>query len=861
MQSIPHKPDYLSDSEWEFVLDRDRRQCACAEECRQSGQISLCSSELDIDHRHPVELGGDDSVANVRLLCRNVNRGRGLVPDAKWSERNFWDSEMSVSVLREVQRLAGYEAIRELAHRIKDFEVALDARGAPKNFRKQLLGGRITLLAGATGTGKSLLTQSVLFTINKLIGVGRPRVCSTLWLAPDRTLRDAIAQEIEQEAYDLKLVGRAPTVNIATSFADLLRGPMGAAVTVACPQMLWEKEAKRRSDNDKRRALVRFDTIVFDEVDWASGQVRHISDLASHALQFSMTASPPAAVENASMEDRNHLQTFIKRFVLIGNDAIADYERALELDGCLKHFAPVVCAAEHDAHEFIKAGCHGEADTQMPPDHPLYMAAILQAVKDADNEETNMRAIAGTDYFSPHIMVAMPSIGDIKAMKPNLQAQLDRLASHGHLRNPGWGVSAIYGGHERDSAPDEMDLTGKTRAGDWRHPFMVAKNNKGKATDKSKRILLMCQIGDRGINNWPITKFVDNTGGTSIAELIQRDLGRPIRWPMHLSHWVGDECFREFATAKVYIPSSLYTDDKRKAMDTAFDFVRNMRPRIGEAGYLTWIDLLEERCGDKDVGTAIDPIGPPLSQSERYRIQDGIGSALSENGAVTLNDVEPMVNRLFPNYGPRQIQKAVNYGNMLVLSKEFRDSETRASDLISGFTENPVSVMEKLKPQQTYSTEALVRFVKGDPSYNGMWSAYVSRLESDTPDELIVHSVSERLRSLQQETYRAPARTRKLHGTADDPGVLKEVAKELASDLYIAKQAPEYRGDVPRMINRAATILFGLPDAKEGGDMDHPAYHIAILGRYRRDIQRMARGFLISEDKLGKHLSELANLS
>jgi hypothetical protein len=785
------------------------------------------------------------------------NRGRGLVPDPKWTERNYWDNEISVRILREVQRLAGYEAIKELSGSIRDFEQNVDSGGAPNSFRKQLLGGRITLIPGATGIGKTLLMQSILFTMNKLIGQDRPRVKSVLWLESDRTLRDAVAQEIEDEAYALGLVARAPTVNIASSFSDLLRGPMGAAVTVACPQMLWEKEMKNRSDLEKLRALIQYDTCIFDEVDWASDQVRHIADLMRHALLFSMTASPPALIEGGTKEQADQLQKFVKRFVLISHEAVADHTRAVELDGCLKHLGGVIVAAEHDSHEFIKSGYHGEADTKMSPDHPLYMSAILDAVKHADNDETNMKALVGDDYYSPHVMVAMPSINDIKTMKPNLQAQLERLVAHGHLSNSGWSVSAIYGGHERDSPPDERDLSAKTRTGAWRHPFMIAKNNKGKATDKSKRVLLMCKIGERGINCWPINRFVDNTERRDLARLIQMDLGRPSRWPPHLSQWLGDSRLKDFATAYVYVPSSLYTEDKQKALDESYDFVRNMQTRIAGAGYLTWADLLDGKDGDKDVPSGFDPVAPPLTQVDKYKIQAGIGKALMATGKSP--DIEPLIERMFPTYGPRQIKKAVDYGTKLIDSGDFRDVETKASALINEFECSPVSVMEKLKPQDTYSIEALTRFVKSEPYYNGMWNAYIERLRSDPPDAVVVHSVSKHLRNLQQETYRSPSRTRKLHGDRNDPGVLKEVANELAKALYDAGQAPDDRGEVPRAVIRAAKTLFDLHDASDDGPMDQPAYHIAILGRYRRDIQQMARGILISEGKLGGELSSLAD--
>jgi len=92
----------------------------------------------------------------------------------------------------------------------------------------------------------------------------------------------------------------------------------------------------------------------------------------------------------------------------------------------------------------------------------------------------------------------------------------------------------------------------------------------------------------------------------------------------------------------------------------------------------------------------------------------------------------------------------------------------------------------------------------------------------------------------------------------NEPGVLDDLANELASDLYKANQAPEDTGMVPRAIRKATKILFDIDTAENGGPMDQPAYHIAILGKYRRTIQAMARAMLIKDGTwpMLKRLSE-----
>jgi hypothetical protein len=48
--------------------------------------------------------------------------------------------------------------------------------------------------------------------------------------------------------------------------------------------------------------------------------------------------------------------------------------------------------------------------------------------------------------------------------------------------------------------------------------------------------------------------------------------------------------------------------------------------------------------------------------------------------------------------------------------------------------------------------------------------------------------------------------------------------------------------------------------AWELAPMDHPAYHIAILGRYRDKLQEIAHGRLIADGHLGASMQKLANL-
>src|SRR6516164_4339002 len=70
VQRIPSKPDYLSQADFDYIVARDKRQCVYYGDCPHAKNGSACCDEaVDFDHEQPVELGGDDTPGNVRLLC------------------------------------------------------------------------------------------------------------------------------------------------------------------------------------------------------------------------------------------------------------------------------------------------------------------------------------------------------------------------------------------------------------------------------------------------------------------------------------------------------------------------------------------------------------------------------------------------------------------------------------------------------------------------------------------------------------------------------------------------------------------------------------------------------------------------
>jgi hypothetical protein len=848
-QRLPEtKPDYLSQADYEFILARDKHRCVYYGNCPRADGNACCDEVVEFDHEQPTELGGDDSVGNIRLLCRGPNRGRLVEPAKRWADQSFWDNAVSPGKLRQIQQLAGWDAIEDLEYLIRQ----------PSHLRRVLLGST-TFIPGATGIGKAILCQSFFFKLNQVIGRGFPRAKNVLWLTTDTTLQHSTWKELETDGSAIEFIKHpGPTVQIAHGFAGISAGPNGADVKVATVQSLWKVEMHdglRRTGAEIKAATMGYDTVVFDECDWANSQVQLLAQHLSHLLQVSISASPPYANPN-----------FLARFVLISPTAIADYVRARDLDSCLKFLGEVTIAAPHEKYMDREKGTLRPQEGQMEPDHVLYRAAISEAVRHADQEETRMKAADPDSYYSGHIMVRMERKVDVRAMYADLKEQLRTMHDRGEIKNSGWDVSMIFDGHEKYVPNEEKELTARDRGGQYKHPFMLACNNRGTATERSKRILIMCDIGVRGINNWTISHIVDCTETMSTTELIQFNWGRPLRWRLR-EDWVHiNSPKKEYATVYNFIPQSNFAEDKLAALEVAKTFVNDMLNIIGQAGFLTWQDLLEgRRVTDIDVN--IDLTNRPLKDVEKFQIQKLVadaGWATGQPAPKCFADDPELVERAigklpYKDIPDRLRQKMLKYGRDLVEKPDFRKREIVASNIIEEFKQRPACVMEKLEPQETYDIEDLKRWVKNDPEYSELQDDYLHELATGV--KTTIHSVSRRLRDTQIANYRPASRTRRLQGSrtihGDDLGVLDEVAGELWGKLKTAGHDCN-PGEVKSALNWAANFIFQI-SAENGGPMDHPAYHNAIQGRYRGKLQDLTRSKLMEWGVMGDGLRWFAS--
>ena len=78
-------PKAMKDQVWR----RDRGRCQFKDP--RTGKICHSNHLIEIDHRYPVALGGENSINNLRLLCRNHNQYRQqLLVASHAMKRNIW---------------------------------------------------------------------------------------------------------------------------------------------------------------------------------------------------------------------------------------------------------------------------------------------------------------------------------------------------------------------------------------------------------------------------------------------------------------------------------------------------------------------------------------------------------------------------------------------------------------------------------------------------------------------------------------------------------------------------------------------------------------------------------------------------
>lgn len=539
-------------------------------------------------------------------------------------------------------------------------------------------------------------------------------------------------------------------------------------------------------------------------------------------------------------------------FVLISENAVADHQKAIEYDGCLKRFGEVHNPCDSEEYFALCRGAGLELDGQVN-EHTSFLATILFAARHLDNIETMMQQIRPDDWYSPHLICRFKRIEEITTMVPPLREKLRQLYANGSLVNPGWEPCWIFAGHtghkrlKLESPTIEANLSSD-------HPFMLAKRTNGRVTERSKRIMLMCDIGKRGLNNWPLLGTCNFVNDCSETEDIQFDFGRPCRWPPHLAAWHRDPSLEKFLTTVHFIPPVLY-DMRKAALNKALQKIVSLREIVKQKNLPTWESMLD---GDVPEATDIKLNPPsPLTSDEKMLLATRLGQAirqaegksLTEENIQVISDVfETPVNG--SDEQPVKVKLAQTFVATLLQPEGKRIVRRLLGyDIDEQMRQDPIIVVRQLKPKplNQYSIDELKTFVKSEAGYRDDLNERLKRL--DDGDKLVIKDMARELQRIQRMTYHEPGKYWSLWGKEN--GVIVEVANEMANELIRSGTLdPEQRFGTTQAVAAACKILFGIGDASENREMDHHAYHVAIREKHRSDIKALARSLLVRDGVL-----------
>jgi hypothetical protein len=832
---LPHKPADMSLEIWMALLSRSGSECEvrCA---------SKCDSELEVDHIHSRGLGGETSLANTRLVCKRYNRERGMTHDPKWEEKGYFDGNYDLTRLRGQQHEAGPGTIKVYG----DLFVG--------GLRLKLLES-VSLFALTCGAGKTLLMVASLFTIchevrNRLKNAPRPK--RVLWFVHERDLCRQLLHELKTEITKFKLREIEPEVQICDETGDLERGPGYHDVTISCPQALWGKKNARRTDEQVLKILEPFDTIIWDECDFAVDATERLVRLAPHALKFGLTA--------ANLDAKGD---FLRKFFALAS--VASHASVYAKDHCLRpllswqdakirHFIQPIT---HDGYTRWERAVEVRGEGQHGEKHSLIgaMAAIRAAVKDASELEQRMKLAWPDHWYSPHIAVYCSTREEAVDLCELTNIELAR---EGYSAEDGW--SATYGISDatemakkrgRKIPREETRLFHKSS--DFVNPFMLAKRPGllGRCTSDCKRIIFLVDIGVRGMNNWPLTFVVDLKRSNSVKEQVQT-LGRLARLPLHLVPMHKRDEFDEFCHPRWYFPNEII--DMVGAIQKAWDFVAHMDQKIEAAKLYHWIDILEGRSRTEEKPPQ-DPTSP-FTMMDQLQIDSELGKICAQGRQPTEEEIGAIIRDVGGINAQSEdwIESAKTHSKSVLTDEKYR-REMISLDVPLEHIIRPVC-QEEPKKADAYSIEELASFIINSDDIDNAWASEIRT------DEKLRQMVAITKRREDVRLFRQVSKIRRLQEEGGQPGILTDLRTEMYNELR-ERGLLDYTqiSKLSAAVYKATAIVAGMvikdPSGKwisivgpepcrNDGPMDRPGYHYQLIApQTRLRIKRLAKNLMI----------------
>ena len=808
---LPSKPAYMSRPAWEQACVVPHCARLLSGECSTPCSLIAGTSEYPVQCDHIVSRaeGGKNESGNYQWLCKGENQKKGTSMDAEFAREGWFDSRFNKDKLRTHQQELAWDKVLEFADVFASSHEQLFAV--------------FFLLAWVVGGGKTIGNLAVLFAINQCInrtGPGQRRIKRTLFLVHQRELVDSLCEELNEDAYGYKIVGRKPRIIKIKQQADWDRVRTGDYdIAVACTQAIWVPDSckgRRLTDAELSSKLAVFEAVVVDECHFAPERWLQLIRMMPKAFKIASTATPMYGDGQFLASD----ERIRNRLIVLSS---LTYEEARSR-GYLKEVLPFDDGCVAGKYVCIKGGKSVEVQKGIEQDGAenttnannlvQLEAMIAKAASDMREDDRNLG-------FSSHAIIKSSSIAAANDIAGRINAGLSgKMPSRNGFR-----CAVLHSG-------DQPDLNGELAGSkkDW----MAAKGNDGRVVPSSCRFLATVQVGQFGLNNWPCTTVLYADATESVVDIVQR-IGRAMR---------GSK-----GTVRVYYRRA----DQEKfepRLKAALEYMLDMETKLRNAGFL-WIDDWAMQTESKLDRPAVVPL---LSELERRETEKVVGRMCIDNATGDDDEYRRRIGELAsrlvrPGPGEEEKRAALDaYAEAL----RHDDGRRRKMLNIPDPLEPPrTSVVVKDEPPADYSNERLIESIRQGVLEDGGNMAEAVRRVND--GDLLRTVYVQRLRNWEQQFYEPPKLTTPMKDRCNS------LASELGRALPGYNHSLHYNAAISS-IYLAGAWWFGVPNLRKETIEAHEAHYVNALNRWQhvRPVMALAKALMI--DRVGESMPELAAL-
>jgi len=808
---LPSKPAYMSRPAWEQACVVPHCARLLSGECSTPCSLIAGTSEYPVQCDHIVSRaeGGKNESGNYQWLCKGENQKKGTSMDAEFAREGWFDSRFNKDKLRTHQQELAWDKVLEFADVFASSHEQLFAV--------------FFLLAWVVGGGKTIGNLAVLFAINQCInrtGPGQRRIKRTLFLVHQRELVDSLCEELNEDAYGYKIVGRKPRIIKIKQQADWDRVRTGDYdIAVACTQAIWVPDSckgRRLTDGELSSKLAVFEAVVVDECHFAPERWLQLIRMMPKAFKIASTATPMYGDGQFLASD----ERIRNRLIVLSS---LTYEEARSR-GYLKEVLPFDDGCVAGKYVCIKGGKSVEVQKGIEQDGAenttnannlvQLEAMIAKAASDMREDDRNLG-------FSSHAIIKSSSIAAANDIAGRINAGLSgKMPSRNGFR-----CAVLHSG-------DQPDLNGELAGSkkDW----MAAKGNDGRVVPSSCRFLATVQVGQFGLNNWPCTTVLYADATESVVDIVQR-IGRAMR---------GSK-----GTVRVYYRRA----DQEKfepRLKAALEYMLDMETKLRNAGFL-WIDDWAMQTESKLDRPAVVPL---LSELERRETEKVVGRMCIDNATGDDDEYRRRIGELAsrlvrPGPGEEEKRAALDaYAEAL----RHDDGRRRKMLNIPDPLEPPrTSVVVKDEPPADYSNERLIEAIRQGVLEDGGNMAEAVRRVND--GDLLRTVYVQRLRNWEQQFYEPPKLTTPMKDRCNS------LASELGRALPGYNHSLHYNAAISS-IYLAGAWWFGVPNLRKETIEAHEAHYVNALNRWQhvRPVMALAKALMI--DRVGESMPELAAL-